>query len=319
MPLDPQIQQLLAEMEASGVKPSHQLSVEENRAGLAARAKAFPGEPVDLARVEDRTIPGPAGDLAVRLYWPHGTGAAPLLVYFHGGGWATGDLDTHDYLCKLLCKHAGCIVASVAYRLAPESPYPAAVEDAYAATVWAAANAVELGADPQKLAVGGDSAGGNLAAVVSLLARDRSGPAIAYQLLIYPVTDRNFETASYRENATGLMLWREDMVHYWNLYLGDGATGEEPTASPLRAPDLSNLPPALVITAEYDPLRDEGELYADRLLAAGNDVIVRRYRGVVHGFFNRAAQLDCGKAAVIETARDMKAAFIERSCGSDGD
>jgi acetyl esterase/lipase len=223
-------------------------------------------------------------------------------VYFHGGGWVVGDLDTHEAICRTLANPASCVVASVDYRCAPECRYPTAAEDAYAATCWIAEHAGELGVDARRLALCGDSAGGNLAAVVPLMARDRGGPRVALQVLVYPVTDCDLDTPSYRENATGYILTREGMRWYWEQYAPGLAERREPYASPLRASSLAALPPALVVTAEYDPLRDDGELYARRLAEAGVPVALSRYAGLVHSFFRLTNVLDAARAAVREVA-----------------
>nr|WP_305882598.1 alpha/beta hydrolase [Haloplanus ruber] len=244
--------------------------------------------PNDDLRVRNLSIPGPGGDpevpIAIRTYTPPGDAARPVFVYFHGGGWVRGDLDTHDGLCRLLAEAADCVVVSVDYRRAPEHRFPAAVHDAYAATAWAADHAAIVGGDPDRVAVGGDSAGGNLAAAVTLLARERGGPELAHQVLLYPVTDYAFDTASYDENAAGYLLSRASMRWYWERYLGDDIDGANPYASPLRATDLSGVPSATVITAGYDPLRDEGAEYADRLREAGVSVTHENYPGMVHVF-----------------------------------
>ncbi len=241
----------------------------------------------------------------MRVYTPEGEGPFPLLVYFHGGGWVLGNLDTHDPLCRALANESGCVVVSVDYRLAPEHRFPAAVEDCYAAAGWVAANAALLKGDPKRVAIGGDSAGGNLAAAVALKAQDQGGPALAYQLLLYPITNYSFDTVSYRENARGYLLSREDMVWYWDHYLGPEGEGLDPYASPLRAEDLRGLPPALVITAEYDPLRDEGEAFAARLAAAGVPVTATRYDGLVHGFLRFARAMGQGRRALEQIGEVM--------------
>ncbi len=264
-------------------------------------------EPID--RVEDRRIPGPAGEIPVRIYRPASPGPLPALVGFHGGGWVIGDLDGYEGMCRHIANSVGCLLVSVDYRLAPEHPFPAAAEDAYAATCWVAEQATELGADPRRLAVAGDSAGGNLAAVCALMARDRGGPDLVFQLLIYPVTDCSFDTPSYRENAEGYFLKAVTMRWYWRQYLGDSADGSDPYASPLRAPDLSHLPPALIITAGYDPLRDEGEAYGRRLQAAGVDATVRRYETMFHGFFGFGLLLDAALPANEDAFAALRAAF----------
>jgi acetyl esterase len=307
MPLDPQAKQLLDQMAAMGTPPFESLAVPEARQ-LMDSMKALMGEPEAIAHCEDLRLPGPAGTIPARLYRPAASGPLPLLVYFHGGGWVLGGLESHDGVCRSLANQAGCAVLAIDYRLAPEHRYPAAVDDCCAALVWAAAHAAELGADPNRIAIGGDSAGGNLTAVVALRARDQGGPRLRLQLLIYPVTDHSFDTASYAENANGYLLTKGAMVWFWNHYLGDDA-GTDPSASPLRAQDLSGLPPALVITAEYDPLRDEGEAYARRLREAGVPTTLTRYDGMIHGFFAMGPLLAQGAKAVAEAAAALRRAF----------
>ena len=267
--------------------PTASLSVEGAREALRDLLVAEEPPDDDLT-VRDLSIPGAGGDpetsLPIRTYTPPGEGARPVFVYFHGGGWVRGDLDTHDGLCRLLAETADCVVVSVDYRRAPEHRFPAAVHDAYAATAWAAEYAGIVGGDPDRVAVGGDSAGGNLAAAVTLLARERDGPELAHQVLLYPVTDYTFDTSSYDENAAGYLLSRASMRWYWERYLGDDIDGANPYASPLRARDLSGLPSATVITAGYDPLRDEGAAYADRLREGGVSVTHENYPGMVHVF-----------------------------------
>jgi acetyl esterase/lipase len=308
MPLDPQVKTLLDQVAAMGAPELHTLSVAEARVALAAMA-ALQGEPQSVARVENRALPGPAGEIPVRIYSPAGHAPLPVLVYFHGGGWVLGNLDSHDGVCRSLANAAGCIVVSVDYRLAPEHKFPAAADDSYHATLWVAANAAAIGGDPNRVAIGGDSAGGNLTAVVALIARDRGKPALVHQLLIYPATDAAYDTASCRENAAGYFLTKDAMHWFWNHYLPSTDRGREPYASPLRAESLQGLPPALVITAEFDPLRDEGEAYAARLREAGVPVTLTRYDGMVHGFFGMGALLDQAKTAVAEAAGALRAAF----------
>jgi acetyl esterase len=230
-------------------------------------------------------------------------------MWYHGGGWVIGNVRTHDAICRHLCVQAGCVVVSVDYRLAPEHKYPAAADDCYAATVWASANAGGLNGDASQLAVGGDSAGGNLSAVVSLMARDKSGPDIVHQLMVYPVTEFRVDTASYMENADGYLLTRDGMIWFWGHYLGNEGDGAESYASPMRASDLSGLPTALVITAEFDPLRDEGEEYAQRLTQAGIPTTCTRYDGMVHGFFGMPDLLDKGAQAIAEASAALRDAF----------
>ncbi|HLZ72939.1 MAG TPA: alpha/beta hydrolase [Dehalococcoidia bacterium] len=308
MPLDPQARAVLDQMAALGDPPLGTATVEETRRNMAARRAGMPpGEPV--AKTEDRSVPGPAGSVPVRIYTPEGRAPFPVLVYFHGGGWVIGDIESHDASVRALTNRSGCVIVSVDYRLAPEHKFPAAADDCFAATQWAAAHAAEFGGDASRLAVGGDSAGGNLAAVVALMAKERGGPRIAFQLLIYPVTDHNYETASYSENAEGYLLSRDSMVWFWNHYLNTPAEGKNPIASPLQAADLAGLPPALVITAEFDPLRDEGEAYAKRLKAAGVRVTATRYDGMIHGFFGMFLQIDKAKLALDEAAAALCAAL----------
>jgi len=308
MPLDPQAQSLVDAMAKLNLKPIEDSTPEEARESMRSRTAALGPFP-DVAAVTDRRVPVQGAEITVRLYAPAGAGPHPALVFYHGGGWVIGDLDTHDGLCRTLSNAAGCIVASVDYRLAPETKYPAAAEDSYAALVWLAANAARLGIDPRRIAVGGDSAGGNLSTVVALMARDRKGPALAAQILIYPVTDHNLDTPSYHENATGYVLTREGMRWFWRHYLVREEQGQEPLASPLRAASLAGLPSALVITAACDPLRDEGEAYAARLRDAGVPVTLTRYDGMFHGFIRMTRFLDKARAAVDEVAGSLRKAF----------
>ena len=294
-------------MEAQGGPAFYEGSPEAARAMF--RQMELGGEPEAVEAVADRTIPGPASDIPIRVYTPKGGSTLPVLVFFHGGGWVICDLDTHDGVCRALANAAGCIVVAVDYRLAPEHKFPAAADDAFAATEWVAEHAVEIGGDPSRVAVGGDSAGGNLAAVVAQMANDRGGPKLAFQLMVYPVTDYNFDTASYRENAEGYMLTTDAMKWFWTHYLPDAKAGLDPRASPLRADDLSGLPPALVITAEFDPLRDEGEAYAARLADAGVAAKSTRYDGMIHGFFSMSALLPQGRQAIDEAAAALREAF----------
>jgi acetyl esterase len=314
MPLDPVAQVLMEALDQTFPRIAETgMTAAEAREVLNANLRAAALEPQPIGRVENRTIPGPAGEIPVRVYWPlegnAGPGPLPVIAYYHGGGFAICNLDSHDESCRGLSNGAGCIVVSVDYGLAPEHKFPAPVEDCYAATSWLAEHAGELGGDPARLAVAGDSAGGNFAAVVPLMARDRGGPPIAFQLLVYPVTDFSFDTPSYRDNAEGYFLTRKQMEWYWAQYLPDDSAGADPYASPLRAPDLSGLPPALVITAEFDPLRDEGEAYGRRLQDAGVPTTVTRYDGVFHGFFGFGAMLEPAKRANEEAYAALRAAL----------
>ena len=301
MPLHPKSKEFLDQLAAAGMPPLGTLPVAETREAFKGVA-AFGGPPEKLARVEERK----AGEIPVRIYIPEAKGPMPLLVYFHGGGWVIGTLDTHDGVCRHLAKQSQAVVVSVDYRLAPEHKFPAAAEDCYAATCWAAQNAASLGADAKRLAIGGDSAGGNLAAVVALMARDRGEPKIAFQLLIYPVTDHAYETASYRDNADGYLLTKDAMVWFWNHYLTGAGDSSNPYASPLRAKSLAGLPPAMVVTAEFDPLRDEGEAYAAKLREAGVPVKLKPYDGLVHGFFSMIGFFDQAKQAVGDAAAEIR-------------
>ena len=307
MPLTTEARAALAARE--GAPPLHTLSVAEARAASAA-SRVKPETPEPVARVEDLSIPGPAGDIPVRLYSPGPDGQLPVVVYFHGGGWVLGDLDSHDPLCHALANRAGTAVISVDYRLAPEHKYPAAAEDAYAAALWLSEHGTEWGADPTRVAVCGDSAGGNLAAVAALMARDRGGPELRAQALIYPVTNCDFEVESYRANGDGSMGLSEDgMRWFWRCYTRSPAEAAEPYASPLRADTLIGLPPALVITADYDPLRDEGEAYAARLERSGVPTEIVRYDGVIHGFVGQLAAFPEGRQAVDRIAAFLREAF----------
>jgi acetyl esterase len=280
--------------------------------GDARRAvEALPdlGAPPEVGRVETRLIEdGDGGPMRVRIVWPLGVQAdarasvrhepnLPVVVYFHGGGWVLGGLETHDHLVRELSNAVGAVVVSVDYRLAPEHPFPAAVHDAWAATCYVAQHAAELGADPGRVAVAGDSAGGNLAAVTALRAREERGPDLAYQLLICPVTDCDLERPSYREPDECFFLTRTHMQWYWDLYVADPARRTDPWCAPLRAEDLSGLPPAYVGTAELDPLRDEGREYAERMAASGGDVEHRCFAGLAHGFSNVSELLPPAAAA----------------------
>ncbi len=301
MPPTPETQGLLAMLEEAGGPDISEQTPEEARAAIANFAMMQAGAP-EPARVEDRTVPGPAGDIPVRVYASEGDNL-PVVTYFHGGGWVLGDIDSHDGTCKQLLAELGdAVVVSVHYRLAPEDKYPAAADDCYAAAAWVAEHGAEIGADGSRMAVAGDSAGGNLSAVVSQMARDKGGPAIAAQVLHVPVTDHNYSYPSYTENAEGKLLTRASMVWFWDHYLPNAEAGQEAYASPIKAADLSGLAPALIQTAELDPLRDEGEAYGAAIEAAGGDVTVRRYDGVVHDPFMMFAVIPTGVECLKEAA-----------------
>jgi acetyl esterase len=285
--IDPQAGKLLELVKASGLPAVEQLDPPVARRAYTERRAFSQPAPMEVASVRQHLAPGPHGPVAIRDYRPVGSTAGqalPALVYFHGGGWVIGDLDSHDVLCRELCQRSGCAVFSVDYRLAPEHRFPAAIDDALAATRWIAANAGELALDRTRLAVGGDSAGGNIAAVLAIALRGDASLRLAYQLLIYPATDQNYGTLSYRENGEGYLLTAASMLYFRGHYLPDPAQWQDWRASPLLAEDLSGLPPALVLTAGFDPLRDEGLAYADRLAQAGNAVDYVCFSRQIHGF-----------------------------------
>jgi acetyl esterase len=309
MPLDPQAQAALDQMVALGAPPLNTLSPEDARKAFDLLAQLSGLKPEPVAKVEDRLIPGPAGQIAVRVYTPQGNAPFPVLVFFHGGGFVIGSIELYEEFCRALTNGASCIVVSVDYRLAPEHRFPAAVEDCYAATKWVAGNAEVIAGDSTHIAVGGDSAGGNLAAVVALMARDKGTPPLVFQLLMYPTTSFAHDTLSTQENANGYFLTRDDMLWFRSLYLRSDADRDNPYASPLRARDLRGLPPALVMTAEYDPLRDEGEAYATRLREAGVAVLCTRYNGMIHGFLS--LPFDQGKKGRQEVIATLRSAFAK--------
>jgi acetyl esterase len=302
MPLSPAARTMIDQLEAAGGPPLWEMSIDEARA-LSGVMGAM-DEPPEVASVEDRVIPGPGCDLPVRIYTPEGDAPRPVVAFFHGGGFVICSVDTHEGLARRLANAIGAVVVSVEYRLAPECRFPGPAEDCYAATVWAHEHAAELGGDPARLMVAGDSAGGNLAAAVTHMARDRGTPPIACQALIYPVIDAACDAPSYTENAEGYFLTAAGMHWFWSHYLGPDGDGSHPHASPIRADDHSGLPPAVVITAEYDPLRDEGEAYGEALRAAGVPVTVRRYDGMIHGFVSMPMlfpEADDAIALIVET------------------
>ena len=308
--LDPQAEALLQQMVQSNLPPLHTLTPTQARDMMRSMA-ALSSKPEIVANIENLTIPGPGGQIPVRIYTPQGNGPFPILVFFHGGGWVICDLDTHDSLCRSLTNRACCVAVSVDYRLAPEHKFPAAVEDAYAATQWVAHNAHRINGDPARIAVGGDSAGGNLTAVVAIMARDRNGPRLIYQLMIYPVTDvSSADTDSHRDYADGYFLNRGDGEWFCYNYLNCEADRFNPLVSPLLAPDLSHLPPALVITAEFDVLRDDGKSYAQRLKKAGVPVKYTCYQGMIHGFMSMDGLLDQARNGIAEASAALREAFL---------
>ena len=300
MTVDIELQTFLVEMNGP---PLSEIPLELLREGGAVPTET----PPEVANVVNRTIPGPAGDIPVRLYYPSTEKNLPILVYFHGGGFVLCNLDTHDSLCRSLALGADCIVMSVDYRLAPEHPFPAAPEDSLAATKWVMEHAGEIGGDADRIIVGGDSAGGNLATVVARRFRDEGTSKIRGQLLIYPVTQlRPPMEGSMAENGDGYFLKSADMAWFEDMYLGDTDPGH-PDASPLLVDDLGNLPPALVITAGYDPLRDQGQAYAVRLSEAGNSCDHSHYAGAIHGFFGMPAEIS--RRAIDEACSWLKATY----------
>ena len=303
MPLNPTLAAVIAQMAEAGAPELHQMSTADGRAMYLAMNAENTREAV--AEVRD-TI---ADSVPVRIYNPNPAEILPCLVYFHGGGWVIGDLETHDSICRKLANSASCVVVAVDYRLAPEHIYPAPMNDCYTALNWVVKQAAELGVNANKIAVGGDSVGGNLSAVMALRARDENGPHICHQLLVYPVTDATFDTPSYRENGEGYMLSKATMEWFWQHYIGNDNDPLSPYISPIRAENLTNLPSATVITAEFDPLRDEGEAYAAKLLAAGNTVTVKRFDGVVHGFFSMSDLLEEAQGAIDLAAAELTASF----------
>jgi acetyl esterase len=310
--LDPQICAILEYDEASGGAPLETLSPAEARQAVIDGLGPWKGDPEPVASVEDRVIAGPEGTIPIRVYTPEGQAPHPALVYFHGGGWVVCDLDSHDVICRALARLSGAVVVAVDYRLAPEHKFPAAVVDCYGATCWVAANAPSLGIDSRRIAVGGDSAGGNLAAVIALRSRDESGPHLASQVMVYPVTDlSSFETASYREFADGYCLTLAEMEWFRDHYLAKPEDARCSHASPLLEPNLRGLPPALIITAECDPLRDEGEAYGDRLREAGVPVRCTRYAGMIHPFFSYAGAVRQSREAIAEIAATVTAGGLE--------
>lgn len=289
MPLDPQAQAFLDERARLGSKSVAELTVEQAREQSNRFARMNPIHPVAATR--DLEIPGPGGSIPIRLYYPT-AGTLPILVFFHGGGFVLGNLANADAVCRDWANGSQCLVVSVNYRHAPEHKYPAAANDAYAATRWVSEHAAELGGDATRLAVAGMSAGGNLAAVVAQMARDRGAPPLALQVLWVPVIDRLCNSPSYAENAEGYGLTRSDMLWFWEQYLDDTSKAREAYVSPIYAASLENLPPAIVLTAQYDPLRDEGIAYANALATADGRVTHNHYPGMIHGFLGAQAAAD---------------------------
>lgn len=320
--LHPQTQALLASIEKSGIPPTHLLSLDDARRVYRDRRFLVQPEPPVVGEVIDLRAPGPLGPVSLRMYRPlssvnpgalgapatNGAPLLPVLVFFHGGGWVIGDLDTHDTLCRQLANASGCVVIATDYRLAPENPFPAGFEDCVAAVEWVRRNALSLGVDANRMAVGGDSAGGNLAAAVAISQRD-AGLSLAYQLLIYPATDQRGGTPSHVSNGQGYLLTNDTMAYYRNHYASDPTDHLDWRASPLVHPDLSDLPPGLVLTAGYDPLRDEGLYYAQRLSDSGSATTYVCFDRQIHGFILMGKVIDEANSAVAFCAGELRRAL----------
>lgn len=309
MPLMPEAAAFLDQLAKQNLPPMETLPIDLTRRAAAIGAKPAPNPPV-LKQVQNLLIKRTDGtDLPIRIYLPTTSTPLAACLYFHGGGWVLNSVDTHDDLVRRLAAASESVFVSVEYRLAPEHKYPAAAEDAYTALQWVANHAAELGCNPDRIVMSGDSAGANLATVACLMTRDRNGPKVAHQVLIYPITDCNFETPSYLANAKGYFLTRSEMMWFWDNYVSSPEQMHEAYASPLRAESLHELPPAFVITTEFDPLRDEGEAYAAALRAAGVDATVRRYDGMIHAFMRRVQQFETAKVAIEEVAAYLRRGF----------
>jgi acetyl esterase len=308
MKLDPGAAEVLKQIRENNIPEWHTLEPSVGREVYHARIKLFAGSVTQVGAVSSKTIQGPGGPLALRIYSPGGVGPWPILVYLHGGGWTLGDLDSHDELCRRLCRKSECIVVAVDYRLAPENPFPAPLDACVAAIRWVAEHGTEFDGDVSKLAIGGDSAGGNLSAGISLYLRDHAGPSIALQVLIYPALRASFDLLSSHENATGKLLSRADLIWFWENFLGSTPPGN-PYAEPGSASDLTNLPPALIITAGFDPLRDDGEVFGYQLRDAGNQALVKRYPGMIHGFMGLPVELPDGRDAIALVAKTLRSAW----------
>jgi acetyl esterase len=309
MPLHPEAAAFLEQIARQNGPSIDTLPIDVTRRALLIGTSPRPDHP-GLAAITNRQIERPDGTtLPVRVYVPEGPGPFGVCLYFHGGGWVLNNMDTHDELVRRLAMTSGCVFVNVDYRLAPEHKFPAAIEDAYTAVSWVHDRAGELNCDPRRIAVSGDSAGGNLAAVVCLMSRDRSGPPIAFQVLIYPITDCDFDRPSYLSNAEGYFLTRREMLWFWKQYVSSPDQMRDPYTSPILAASLKDLPPAFILTAEYDPLRDEGEAYAEALRAAGVAVQVHRYDGMMHAFVRRVQLFEMARDAVQRISQQLRDAF----------
>ena len=311
--LHPQIVQVIDAMARAELRPIEAMTPVEARAQMELTARARKAEPLPVAKVEERMIPGPAGEIRLRFYWPNSAGAVPGIVYYHGGGHVIGSLDTHDLIARNLCAGAEALVVSVDYRMGPEHKFPAAVDDSFAALQWVQANAASLGVDSGRLGVHGDSAGANLAAVVALMARDAGGPKLRLQSLVYPVGDYTLSSASYGKYAQGYgLLTRQSMVWFSRHYLRSPNDAEDWRASPIKATSLAGVTPAIVVVAECDVLHDDGESYAGALRRAGVPVEYREYPGMIHGFLGMVPVVDDAMNAQRQIWTAFKRAFAER-------
>ena len=299
MPIHPQVRAVLERRGNSGMPESASMD-DMRRLFFDTWREAGP----EVFKVEDRRIPGPAGEIPVRIYTPSEDGPFPVLLEFHGGGWVFGGIESYDGNCRRLCRGADCVVVNVGYRLAPENKFPAAVDDAYAATKWVADNAASINVDPTRIAVGGDSAGANMSTVVALMARERGGPPLALQILVCPAVQRDFTPLTYDREETPPM----PVPWFWQQYLNDEADASNPYACPMHA-DLRGLPPALVITAEYDPVSDEGAAFAEKLKQAGVPTTFKHYEGMIHIFHQYPGFIDGAREAVEQEVDALKAAF----------
>lgn len=315
MPLDPQVEALLNEMRELGAKPFEELTVPQARIAALSFAK-LQGEPEAVASVQHRFIPGPTADLPIRIYTPaEGEAPFPGLVYFHGSGWVVLNIEVCDTTMRALANATGCVVVAVNYQKAPEHPFPVPFEDAWASTIWTFDNAGDLHIDAHRIGVIGDSAGGNLAAAVTLRAREEGAPHIAYQALIYPAVDHNWDSESAIENAEGYLLQRESMRWFWNHYVQDKSLCDDWRVSPLRASDHSGLPPAFIATAEFDPLRDDGRAYHAALHDAGVPVTYVEYDGMIHGFFWMQGVVDGARRLHEDVAEAIREGLVEARAG----
>lgn len=311
-PLDPQVQEVVDEVNAVEAPSLWDRPIAETRKDFDTLVLGLAAPGPEVGRVENRTIPGPHGPIPLRLYWPDGSDKKkPLPVYinFHGSGYVVLGLDTHDHVCRAICKGADCIVVGVGYRKSPEHKFPKPADDCWASTVWVAKHCAEFGGDPKRIAVGGDSAGGCLATVVAQRAKAEGGPKLVFQLLVYPVTDTREDTASYRTYAEGYLLTAELMHWFFDCYFNNEAEKATVTAAPIRAKDLSGLPPALLMTASHDPLYDEGVAYAEKLRKAGVPTEYVNYQGHIHGFWTATGRFDIAAKAHAAAIAALRRAF----------